>query len=358
MQIGVVIAACVVAFSCKQSQEPDSPRPSDLEPRTFRMGFAANPPKPTNESAVATITAWSTRADAAIMHLSVPYKALLTGVADATTYVNTIDLPLANFYRGKDFPITITVDVTDGLNRAAEAPELVELHRSIAEPAVQQVYRDYVEALVSIIRPEYLGLAAETNLIREQAPAGVYDALVQMVNDAAADVRALGGKQPLLYTSIQADFAWGPAPNAYRGVERDFQDFSFMQVLAISSYPYFFYADPDDIPLDYYTRIANGRTLPVMVVEGGWPSAAAGTVQSTPEKEARYLRRQERLLDAAKAIAVFQLTYTDLDISAYQPLPPGSILPLFASLGHVDVDLAPKKSLATYDSIFARPLKP
>src|SRR5262249_8026020 len=151
---------------------------------------------------------------------------------------------------------------------AAEAPELVALGRSITEPAVQQVYRDYVKALVSIIRPEYLGLAAETNLIRGQASPAVYTALVQMTNAAAADVRALGGAQPKLYTSIQADYAWGPPPAAYRGAEQDFQDFSFMQVLAISSYPYFFYPDPDQVPLDYYVRVANGRTLPILVVEG------------------------------------------------------------------------------------------
>jgi hypothetical protein len=352
-----MLAASFVVLGCKQSTQTPDPPASNATPRTFRMGFAANPPKPTTESAVQTITAWSTRADAAIMHNSVPYKVLLTGIADATTYVDTVDLPLANFYRGKGFPLTITVDVTDGLNRAAEAPELVALHRSITEPAVQQVYRDYIKALTSILRPEYLGLAAETNLIRDQAPAAVYNALVQMTNAAASDVRALGGKQPLLYASIQADEAWGPPPAAYRGAEKDFQDFSFMQVVAISSYPYFFFSDPDDIPLDYYTRVANGRTLPVMVVEGGWTSAAVSTVQSTPAKQARYLRRQERLLDSAKAIAVFQLTYTDLDISAYQPLPPGSILPLFASLGHVDVNFVPKASLATYDSIFARPLQ-
>jgi hypothetical protein len=351
------LCSVLALVGCKQATQTSEPPPSNLTPRTFRMGFAANPPKPTTQSAVQTITAWSTRADAAIMHNSVPYKVLLGGTVDATTYVDSVDLPLANFYRGKGFPITITVDVTDGLNRSAEAPELVTLHRSIAEPAVQQVYRDYVKALVSTIRPEYLGLAAETNLIRDQAPPAVYGALVQMTNAAAADVRALGGKQPLLYTSIQADEAWGPPPASYRGAERDFQDFSFMQVLAISSYPYFFFSDPDQIPLDYYTRIANGRSLPIMVVEGGWTSAAVGSVQSTPAKQARYLRRQELMLDSAKAIAVFQLTYTDLDISAYQPLPAGSILPLFASLGHVDVNFVPKSSLATYDSIFARPLK-
>src|SRR5262249_11386324 len=156
-----------------------------------------------------------------IMHVSVPYKSLLSGIA-ATTYVNTVDLPLANLYRGKGFPLlVITVDVTDGLNRAAEAPDLVQLKRSIVEPAVQLVYRQYVQAITSAIRPDYLGLAAETNLIRKQAPANVYAAMVQMTNAAAADVRAIGGTLPKLYSSMQADFAWGPPPAAFRGVETD-----------------------------------------------------------------------------------------------------------------------------------------
>jgi hypothetical protein len=325
---------------------------SSLPPRSFRMGFSALPPKGTNESAIATIEAWSKRADAAIMHNSVPYRALLTGTT-ATTYVNTVDLPLANYYKGKGLPIVITVDVTDGLNRAAEAPELVALRRSITEPAVQQVYRQYVQALATIIRPDYLGLAAETNLIREQAPATVYNAIVQMTKAAAADVRTAGGNMQL-YVSVQADVAWGPPPASYRGVETDFRDFTFNQVLALSSYPYFVYADPDQIPLDYYARLANGRSIPVIVVEGGWTSGAAGTIQSSPAKQARYLRRQERLLDSAKAVALFQLSYTDIDISGYPQLS-GSTLALFAQIGLVDTELRPKTALATYDSIYARP---
>lgn len=320
------------------------------------MGFSANPPKATTASAIATIDAWSPRADAAIMHISVPYKALLSGTTP-TTYVNTVNVPLANYYRGKGFPLAITVDVTDGLNRSAEAPELVELGRSITEPAAQAVYRQYVHELASLIRPEYLGLAAETNLIRLQAPSAVYSALVQMTNAAAVEVRGIGGKLPLLYASVQADVAWGPPPAPYRGVETDFTDFPFVQVLAISSYPYFVYPDPDQIPLDYYTRLAKGRSLPIMVVEGGWTSAAVGSVQSSPLLQARYLRRQERLLDSAKAIAVFALNYTDIDISAYPPQPPGSALALFTSIGLVDTVFKPKPALATYDSIFARPLR-
>lgn len=320
------------------------------------MGFSANPPKATNESALATIEAWAPRADAAIMHVSVPYKALLTGTT-AAAYVNAVNLPLASYYRGKGFPLAVTLDVTDGLNRAAEAPELVELGRSITDTAVQSVYRQYAQAVVSIVRPQYLGLAAETNLIRLQAPAAVYGAMVQMANAAAADVARMSGKLPLLYASVQADVAWGPPPAAYRGVEQDFSDFPFVQVLAISSYPYFVYPDPDQIPLDYYSRLAGGRHLPIMVVEGGWTSASVGAVQSSPATQARYLRRQERLLDSAKAIAVFQLNYTDIDISAYPPQPPGSALALFTSIGFVDTAFKAKAALSTYDSIFARPLR-
>ena len=65
-----------------------------------------------------------------------------------------------------------------------------------------------------------------------------------------------------------------------------------------------------------------------------------GSVQSSPATQARYLRKQEQLLDAAKAVAVFQLTYAVL----------------FAQLGVVSSKLAAKPALLAYDSIFARRL--
>ena len=65
-----------------------------------------------------------------------------------------------------------------------------------------------------------------------------------------------------------------------------------------------------------------------------------GSVQSSPATQARYLRKQEQLLDAAKAVAVFQLTYAVL----------------FAQLGVVSSKLAAKRALLAYDSIFARRL--
>ena len=49
-------------------------------------------------------------------------------------------------------------------------------------------------------------------------------------------------------------------------------------------------------------------------------------VTSSPELQARYIRRQMQIADAAKLVGVFQITFTDIDLSSY-PVPPGSILP-------------------------------
>lgn len=320
--------------------------------RSYRMGFSAIPARPSQEAALAGLAVWTQRADAAIMHVSVPYKSMLSGTT-ATTYINTVDLPLAQYYRGKGLQLVVMLDVTDGLNRAAEAPELVELGRSITEPAIQQLYREYALAMAAIVRPDYLGLAAETNLIRMAAPAALYDALCQMTNDVALSLESANAPATL-YVSVQVDAAWGRlAQNGdYVGVEQDFADFPFLRALGLSSYPYFAFGNPDDIPLDYYSRLLNGRSVPVMVVEGGWTSAAVGGAASGPETQSRYLRRHAALLDAAHARAVFQLTFSDLDIDTFG-LPPGSILPLFAHLGLVDTELAPKPALAVWDSLFA-----
>jgi len=315
------------------------------------MGFSAIPPRMSQAEVLTVLDMWTPRADAAIMHISPPWKALLSGIT-ATAAVNANELPLANYYRAKNLQIVVMVDATDGLNRAAEAPELVELGRSISEPAVQQVYRQFVLALSTIVKPDYLGLAAETNLIRLAAPASLYASLKQMVNAAANDLQFVGSSARR-YVSVQVDVAWGWGQNnVYKGVEQDFADFPFMRALGLSSYPYFVYADPDEVPLDYYSRLPNGRSLPLMVVEGGWASGSAGAIFSSTEEQVRYLRRQARMLDSARASAVFQLTFTDLDIPSLN-LPPGSILPLFATLGMVDANLRPKAALAIWDSLFA-----
>ena len=154
--------------------------------------------------------------------------------------------------------------------------------------------------------------------------------------------------------SVQVETAWGVlgGTGPYAGVERDFTDFPFVQLLGLS-YPYFSFARPEDLPTNYYSRLLNSRTLPVMVVEGGWTDSSAGNVSSSPELQAHYVTRHAQLLDAISARGVIQLLFADIDLASYpQPVPPN--LPLFTYIGLTDSDFQAKPALAVWDTLFAR----
>jgi hypothetical protein len=324
--------------------------------RTYRMGFSSAPPKLTVESVIATIEMWSTRGDAALLALTPPWKAMLADSAPRLI-IRREQLDLVNYYRGKGMEIVAMVDATDGLARDKEHPDLIAAGRSITEPAIQAMYREYVMAVDSILHPNRLLLAMETNLVRALAPATVYDGLRVMVNDAATALTA-AHSSATLGISVQVETAWGrlPGNGTYVGVGQDIADFPSTANLGLSSYPYLGgFSDPAEIPADYYSRIANESHKPVLVVEGGWSSVTVpGGAATSPEEQARYIARQMQLLDEADAVGVFQITFTDIDVSAWN-LPGGSILPLFAYLGLVTADLQAKPALAEWDKAFARP---
>jgi hypothetical protein len=306
--------------------------------------------------ALQALNLWVIRADAAIINFDVPWAALLADTAPEVQVANDV-APLANFYRAHHLDVVVTLDITNGLDRSAEAPALVAAGRSITDTAIQRLYRNYVTAIDTLIRPSYLGLALETNLMRAAAPDSLYRAVVAMTNAAAADQRQANPPVKLL-VSVQVEVAWGrfSGSNTFEGVARDRVDFPFVDALGLSSYPYLGgFSEPENVPSDYYSRIAAGDPIPLLVTEGGWASASAGSFVSSPEKQARWIHREADLLDAASAVALFQLDFTDLALSFFPPQPPGSILPLFASLGMVDTALAPKPALASWDSIFSRP---
>ncbi len=348
----VNVALCLPLGGCGK-EAPPSPPP--VQTRTFRMGFSAIPPRPGDDKlTIAAIDLWSRRADAAILSVEIPWADLLRGI-DPETYVTVVQVPLANYYRSKGHQIWVYLDPANGLNRAGESDPLVAAGRSLTEPAIQQLFRRYAVAMDTQIHPEHLGLALETNLIRGTAPPALYAAIRQVANDAAADVRL---RDPVvkLSVSVQVDYAWGHFDGSgFHGVAPDFADFPFLQELGLSSYGYLAgYAEPEELPLDYYSRLLGGRTLPVMVVEGGWTSTSLGGIASSSDEQRRYIVRQMQILDAAQAIAVFQLTFTDLDLAA-NPIAPAPNLQFFAYLGLVDVNLNPKPALAVWDEAFARP---
>ncbi|MEO8333956.1 MAG: hypothetical protein ABI664_03225 [bacterium] len=342
-----LIASALIASCASTGTEPTRPGA-----RSYRMGFSALPPRLTIIEVLRTMDSLTNHSDAALMVLDVPWVALLADSSPALL-IRRDQYPLALRYQQRNLPLVATLDVTNGLNRSAESDALLQLGRSITEPAVQRVYREYVVAFDSIIHPKYLTLAMETNLIRAIAPAPVYSAIVTMTNAAAQQIRAAGSTTQLM-VSVQVETAWGRLPaGSYVGIQRDRTDFPFVQAIGLSSYPYLAgFTTPESIPLEYYSRLVADAPLPMLVVEGGWSSGSVTGVTSSPELQARYIRRQMQLADAAELVGVFQITFTDFDLASYS-VPAGSILPLFAQLGLLDVNYRPKPALAVWDSVRA-----
>jgi hypothetical protein len=346
----ILVFAMILGCASSHAEAPSAPGS-----RTFRMGFSPIPPRLSTAEVLRTADEMSRHADAALMVLDIPWAALLADTS-ATLLVRKDQLQLARLLTQRGVPLVVQLEPANGLDRGAEAAALVALGRSISEPAVQRVYREYVAAFDSIVRPDYLVIAVETNLIRAASKPSVYAALVAMSNAAAAERRAAGSTTKLM-VSVQVDVAWGRLPGgdgSFVGIARDRTDFPFVDVLGLSSYPYLAgFRTPEEIPLDYYSRITADAPLPMLVTEGGWSSGSVPNVTSSPDLQARYIRRQMQLADAAKLIGVFQITFTDLDVSTFN-LPPGSILPLFAQLGLVNASYRPKPALAVWDSVRAR----
>jgi hypothetical protein len=328
--------------------------------RSWKMGFYYTPPRFGDVAlALENIDRFSARAEVVMIHEELPWDLLLDG---ATTMDDILDTKrdLIAYLKSKGLNIYFMADLTDGLSRGEEPSALRRLGRSIAEVTVQQRYRDYVLGFVTRFEPEYVGLTAETNLVRLAAEPAVYAAMVQAANAAAADLVSAGVTTPLSI-SVQVETAWGVlgGNGTYEGIEQDLVDFPFVQLLGLSSYPYFGYSTPENIPDAYYSRLLSGRSLPVVICEGGWASVSAGSFVSSPQLQARYIRRQADLLDSVQARAVIQTLFTDIDLSSV-PEPYPDNLPLFTSLGLMVLEgntFLAKPALAVWDELYARSLE-
>lgn len=99
--------------------------------------------------------------------------------------------------------------------------------------------------------------------------------------------------------TVQVEVANGRLPGGVEaGLARDRADFPFVQALGLSSFPFLAgVSDPEDLPLDYYSRLTADAPLPLVVIEGGWPSVDVAGVVSSPDEQRRYIERQPLMLE-------------------------------------------------------------
>jgi len=317
------------------------------------MGWAPTPPRPDRDLIIAVVDSLLPVAEVAILHQEPPWTEMLAGKSVSTLVEDPAGL--ADYLRIKGFDVVFLVDPLDGLNRHLEPPELVAANRSLKEPEIRVMHEEWVRAVASRIRPEWMGLASEINSLREGGDQELYAILVDMVNTLAPQVRALS-PETQVFVSFQADQANGRTPGGTTVDHFSLIDDFDIDALGLSSYPFFFFDRPADVPDDHFTVFDEATDLPLLFVEGGWGSASLAGKTSSPQQQVEWFDRYETLLDGVSAELWVMLTFSDLDIPNLGLDPARArMLSNFGTMGILDTDLDRKPAYDSWARIFARP---
>jgi exo-beta-1,3-glucanase (GH17 family) len=126
---------------------------------------------------------------------------------------------------------------------------------------------------------EYLGIGNEVNVLQKKYPEN-FAHFVAAYQQIYSNLRENFPKVKMSPT-FQYEEMVGRAYLVTGKVETDSQlslleQFEpMMDMVAITTYPYFAYQDPENIPLDYFTQISEYTTKPIVITETGWMARKA-----------------------------------------------------------------------------------
>ena len=209
--------------------------------------------------------------------------------------------------------------------------------------------------------PRYIGLASEINTYMDAYPEDVENYLSLYSQTYAAI------KEASPSTQVFVTFQWDDLNRLDGDGER--YDIKWEQMEAfepeldiwvISSYPYFFFETPRDIPEDYYTPLLNRTNKPLAVAEGGWTSQDVDVFTGTPSEQVEHLQTLNDQL-GPRLVFLINLIYADLEWESYQEILSAQgnaddmgTLSYFTYLGLVKSDGTPKPALEAWDELRER----
>jgi uncharacterized glyoxalase superfamily protein PhnB len=152
-------------------------------------------------------------------------------------------------------------------------------------------------------RPRFLGLGVEVDTQWRTHP-DEFDRFVELFA-AVADAVHAASPETLLLTTFQLERVSGMQGGVFGGTNDpnqaawDLVDrFPGADIIGFTTYPGLVFPSPDDIPADYYTRLADiaGRR-PIAFTEMGWQAGGDfGRYSGTPASQARFVERFPELI--------------------------------------------------------------
>jgi hypothetical protein len=214
--------------------------------------------------------------------------------------------------------------------------------RSLDEET-KQMYLDSALSFASTYKPRYLGFGVEMNIVEKNNPEAYkeFKAFYPTVYDTVKEV----SPDTLVFTVWQLEHMKGFDGGLFGGVnDPDNAQWSLLDdfkldIAAFTLYPCLIYTDPEEIPDDYLTEIADQTDLPIAFTEMGWFREGFTGWESTAAEQAAYIDRYFELSEPIDPVFTIWSFYYD----------PDTIEP-FRTMGLLDVDGMETAALDTWNS--------
>ncbi len=324
-------------------------------PRSFEMGFSSLPGQGTEDAYVDTFKLAGENGEIILLQRAPPWDEFRPGaeVAAETLRLTSQEKSLAE---ENGLQIFVAVDPLDAADRA----RLAGLPEDLAgagfdNPDVRAALTSYAKYLALNLKPRYMALGVEVDLYYDARPED-FPNFVSLYFEAYDAVKDLS-PETLVFPTFQLENMEDRLSPKAEPVTRWHLVQQFepkLDVLAVSTFPSFVFATPDDIPRDYYSHLGLllDRPIPIGIASMGYSSGASrdDLNQGTEEEQESFVRRV--LEDAEGMGMIFVIWFASGDPS-FATDPPFDLL---RHIGLLRADGSEKPAWKVWAQAADRPL--
>lgn len=236
--------------------------------------------------------------------------------------------------------------------------------RALDSPEVREAYRKFVLRAVEAMKPDYLAIGIELNVLLSHDPAKW--AQMKRLHRATYDaVKAKHPKLPVFFTTEVNHYKKLATEAKGRDQAGEVADLMrSSDLFAMSVYPHMSYAIPRPMPADFLD-FARAFKKPIAVAESGMTSRDVElksfglTLKGSEADQATYLERL--LATAAHDRYVFVINFATTDFEKLcdkLPAPAGDVARIWAYTGLQTSAKAPKPALKVWDAYLRAAYRP
>jgi len=354
--------AVFLGAACRGGGTSEEPQPQQegAETRSFEMGLSSLPEEPSKAGYEEAFKLAGENGELILIQRAPPWEEFQPGgVISAETLDQTREEKRLAEENGLGiFAVVDPLDPADR-GRLASPPEALA-DAGFGDPRVRSAFIAYAQYLALNLRPRYMALGMEVDLYESARPDD-FDNFVSLYFEAYDAVKDIS-PETLVFPTFQmeaiqnllspADQSTLPGALSRWHLVLNFEP--KVDILAVTTYPSFAFATPNDIPPDYYDQLRRYSDAPIAIAAAGYSSGPGreGINEGTEEEQKAFLHRL--LQDAQRLDMAFVVWFASTDPAFVQEPP----LDLLQHIGLRRADGSAKPAWEVWAQQAAMPLSP